>query len=229
MPSIQTHTPHFNTRFAVLVAAAVAASLIAATAVRTTLSLPSATAAAVQPLSLTQRVLPATTLPGFVTPTPLNVVRSAQRWARSTEQSATAASEAARLDRLGFVSGIDETLHGRYPLAAEAISLVERYRSAAGAQAELAHQRQLILANTDGRKLTLVRSTGIPGAFAWSVTSHQMIGNNVAFTSGAYYYVVGSGAAPHVPGAPTMHQILTAAQYVDLVANRCVAGPTAGR
>jgi hypothetical protein len=229
MPSIQTHTPQFNTRFAVLVVAAVAASLIAATAVRTALSLPSATAAAVRPLSLTQRVLPASTLPGFVSPAPLSVVHSAQRWATSAEQSATPAREAARLHRLGFVSGIDETLHGRSPLAAEAISLVERYRSAAGARAELAHQRQLILRNADGQKLTVVRSTGIPGAFAWSVKSRQMTGNNVAFTSGAYYYVVGSGAAPHTSGAPTMHQILTAAQVLNLVANGCVARPSAGR
>lgn len=229
MPTIQRQTYQFNTRLALLVAAVAAASVLAAAAVRSAVSLSSASAAGVQPLSLTGRVLPGSALPGFVTPSPLRVVHRPLSWATTVERSAAPAREAARLDHLGFVAGVDEALHGRYPLAAAAISLVERYHSAAGARAELAHQRQLILRNRDGQKLTVVRSVGIPGAFAWSVTSHRITGVNVMFTSGAYYYVVGSSAAPGTGAAPTMHQMINAAQLLDLTANGCVAKPSAAR
>lgn len=232
MPNIQMQTRYFTIRLALLMAAAAAASVIVSTAVRSAVSLQSATtrpAADVQPLPLTERVLPASFLPGFVTLPPRFVVHSPLRWATTTGPSAAPADEAARLHRLGFVSGIDETLHGRFPLAAEVVSLVERYQSAAGARGELAYQRRLVLRNADSQKLTVLRPIGIPGAFAWAEKSRQLTGINVMFASGAYYYVVGSGAAPGTHGAPTVHQIVNAAQFVNLMANGCVAKPSINR
>jgi hypothetical protein len=205
------------------------ASLIAVTAVRAVSSLPTppvtAQPAAVQPLPLTQRVLPPSSLHGFVTTRPLSPVRSAQTWAGRVERSATPAREAARLERLGFVAAAREQLHGRFPLAAEAVSVVERYRTTAGAQAELAYQRVTAETGWADQHVTLLRGIAIPGAVGWTARTPHVAAINIMFSVGHEFYVVGSAAAPGTRGAPTAGQMIAAAQLENLIANRCVAKP----
>jgi hypothetical protein len=227
MPNVQSHTPYVHPRLASLVAAA--AIVIVAIAFHGSVSLqPTATAspaANLGPLTLTDRVLPASALPGFIKTATPAVTHSALSWATSTERSADPTSEAQRLRRLGFAAGVDEHLHGQFPLAAEAVSVVERFRSAAGARAELDYQRQTTFASEAGpaNTVTPLHGTGIPNAFGWVVKSARVTGINVMFTSGPYYYLIGSGAAPRTHGAPSEAQIIAAAQFVNLLVHGCVS------
>jgi hypothetical protein len=229
MPNAQSHNPYPRPRFAVLLAAAAAAIVIAIAAFQGGVSLQSSAtanpAAKLSPLTLSDRVLPASALPGFIKTADPAVMHSALSWATNAERSADSTSEAQRLHRVGFVAGVDEHLHGRFPLAAEAVSVVERFRSAVDARAELAHQRQSTLASEAGPALTIgvMRGIGISGAFGWVTTSPQMTGINVIFTSGSYVYLVGSGAAPGTHGAPTQAQVAAAAQFVNLLTHGCVS------
>jgi hypothetical protein len=229
MPNAQPHAPYLHPRFASALAAAVAAIVIAITALHGGISLHSTVtaspAANLGPLTLSERLLPASALPGFITTAQPAVTYSAHSWARSTERSPDPGSETQRLRRLGFVAGVDEHLHGRFPLAAEAVSVVERFHSAAGARAELAYQRQRTFASEAGPSNTvnLLHGIGIPSAFGWVVKSAQGTGTNVAFTSGPYYYLIGSGAAPHAHGAPTQAQMLAVAQSENLLVHGCVS------
>ena len=218
-----------STHFALLLAAVATAGAIAVTAVRAVSSLPSlsvaAPVAAVQPLPLTQRVLPDSALHGFITTQRPTAVHSAQTWAARVERSTTPAREAARLERLGFVAGIREQLHGRFPLAAEAVSVVERYRTLAGARAELAYQRTMAETGWADEHVTLLRGIAIPGAVGWIARSPHIAAVNIMFSVGREFYIVGSGAAPGTRGAPTAGQMIGAAQLENLIANGCVAKP----
>jgi hypothetical protein len=218
-----------STHFALLLAAVATAGAIAVTAVRAVTSLPSlsveAPVAAVQPLPLTQRVLPDSALHGFITTQRPTAVHSAQTWAARVERSTTPAREAARLERLGFVAGIREQLHGRFPLAAEAVSVVERYRTLAGARAELAYQRTMAEAGWADEHVTPLRGISIPGAVGWIARSPHIAAINIMFSVGREFYIVGSGAAPGTHGAPTAGQMIGAAQLENLIANGCVAKP----
>jgi hypothetical protein len=224
--NVPLQTRHFHTSFILLLAAVATAGVIAANGVRNLVSLSATTAqpaSSVRALPLTQRVLPASALPGFVTGRHPSVVHSTLTWAAGVEQSTTPVSEAVRLRRLGFSGGVDEQLHGRFPLDAAAVSVVERYHSAAGAHAELAYQQRLAR-RTPGARVTRLRAIAIPGAFGWIVRSSDVTAVNVMFTSGAYYYLVGSGATPGTHGAPAPRQVIQAAQVLNLIATGCVAG-----
>jgi hypothetical protein len=219
-----------STPFGLLLAAVATAGLLAITAVRAVSSLPSsritAPVAAVQPLPLTQRVLPASALHGFVTTQRPTTVRSAQTWAARVERSTTPAREAARLEGLGFVAGVREQLHGRFPLASEAVSVVERYRTLTGARAELAHQRMMAETGWADEHVTPLRGIAIPGAMGWIARGPHTAAVNIMFSAGREFYIVGSGAAPGTHGAPTAGQMIGAAQLENLIANGCVAKPT---
>jgi hypothetical protein len=218
-----------STHFGLLLAAVAAAGAIAVTAVRAVSSLPSpliaAPVGAVQPLPLTQRVLPASVLHGFITTQRPTTVRSAQTWAARVERSTTPAREALRLERLGFVAGVRQQLHGRFPLAAEAVSVVERYRTLAGARAELAYQRTMAEAAWADEQVTPLRGIAIPGAVGWIARAPHIAAINVMFSAGREFYIVGSVAAPGTHGAPTTGQMIGAAQLENLIANGCVAKP----
>ncbi len=217
------------THFGLLLAAVATAGAIAVTAVRAVSSLPSppiaAPVAAVQPLPLTQRVLPASALRGFIITQRLTTVRRAQTWAARVERSTTPAREAARLERLGFVAGVREQLHGRFPLAAEAVSVVERYRTLDGARAELAYQRAMAETGWADEHVTLLRGIAIPGAVGWIARGPHIAALNIMFRVGRDFYIVGSSAAPGTRGAPTAGQMIGAAQLENLIANGCVAKP----
>jgi hypothetical protein len=219
-----------STHFGLLLAAVATASAIAVTAVRAVSSLPSAPiaapVAAVQPLPLTQRVLPASALHGFITTQRPTTVRSARTWAARVERSTTPARESARLERLGFVAGVREQLHGRFPLAAEVVSVVERYRTLAGARAELAYQRMMAETGWADEHVTPLRGIAIPGAMGWIARGPHIAAVNIMFSAGRDFYIVSSGAAPGTRGAPTAGQMIGVAQVENLIANGCVAKPT---
>src|ERR1700761_638940 len=83
------------------------------------LSAPTTAASApAQPLPLTDRVLVPSKARGFIrTASPSAVRPTGQR------------------QRLGFIAGVNEQLHGVYPVKAEAVSIVEHFRSAEAARA----------------------------------------------------------------------------------------------
>jgi len=225
--SLQNRISHFSGLLAVALAAT---GVLTAAVLRVGLSLPAsatvAPAAEIQAAPLTQRVLPASALPGFITTQRPDMTRSARTWAVRAERSATPTLEAARLEHLGFVAGVREELHGRFPLAVEAVSVVERYREPAGASAELAHQRATAETGWATEHVTPLRGLAIPGALGWVVSGPQVAASNSKFSVGREFYVVGSGAAPGTNGAPTAGQMIGAAQLENLIANGCVAKAT---
>jgi hypothetical protein len=200
-------------RPAAAVAAAVAAAIAALAVVSFNGSGASQNAAAnpvpsMAALPLSQRVLAPSTNSGFV------------RVAQPTPVSMTT-----RLQGIGFVSGLNEQLHGLFPLKAQAVSVVERFRSVGGANAELNYQYEQAVkgARSSGSTVSTYRVAGIPGARGWTVRSHGITGINVAYTSGPFYYLVGSGSASGAQGAPAPNNVAAAANVQYLMVNGCVA------
>src|SRR4029077_15170091 len=99
------------------------------------------------------------------------------------------ASESARLKALGFSAGLIERLAPPKGGGAneEAISGVEQFRSAHGANGEVTSQNQLALRR--GENAFAV--PGIPGARGFGSSTGTPPDANVAFSVGAYYYIVG--------------------------------------
>jgi hypothetical protein len=149
-------------------------------------------------------VLVAGDLPGFVPRGFLAPSTSAQSEVAEFPPERRA-SEAARLKALGFIAGIDERLvpgkGGR--VNEEAISLVEQFRSAHGANGEVAAQLKLALARGE----SAFAVPGIRGARGFGSSTASPPDANVAFPVDAYYYLVGFGSS-----APTRSQLITAAQ-----------------
>ena len=163
--------------------------------------------------------------PGFVLRRPLSVVSSALAWT-AVERAPFPAAEAARLKAFGFVRGLDEQLYGRFPIAAEVISVVEQYRTTAGARAELAYQHARLMDPRGGTVSTF--PVGIPGAHGVRIAGGGSTGLNVLFSAGAYYYVVAAGHPPGARSAPTTRQLVAAADSLYLAVTGCAA-PDPGR
>lgn len=143
-------------------------------------------------------------LAGFVTKGFRPPSTSAQSWVE-VFPPALRAAEAAKLKALGFIAGINERLgpeHGPES-AGEAISLVEQFRSARGADGEVASE----LKQAVGRGESTFAVPGIPGARGFGSSTSNPPDANIAFPVGAYYYLVGFGSA-----AVTRPQLITAAQ-----------------
>jgi hypothetical protein len=147
-------------------------------------------------------VLRAGDLAGFVPRGYSPPATSAQGWVAEFPP-AQRAPEAARLKATGFVAGINEHLAPTNG-GGEAISVVEQFRSAAGATGEVAAQSKQ--ARSRGESAFAV--AGIPGALAWGFGKPPDA--NVAFAVGPYYYLVGFGSSG--VGAPTHAQLIAAAQ-----------------
>jgi hypothetical protein len=143
-------------------------------------------------------------LPGFVPRGFLAPSTSAQSEVAESPPERRA-SEAARLKALGFIAGISERLMPETPISVneEAISLVEQFRSAHGANGEVAAQLKQALARGE----TAFAVPGIPGARGFGSSTASPPDANVAFPVGAYYYLVGFGSS-----APTRSQLITAVQ-----------------
>ena len=127
MTSIHTHTSASRPRLAGRVGAAAAAIAIAASALPGSVATVAQSTAQIAPIPLAARVLPTSVFPHFITTSAPAVIHNARAWAGEVERSATPTREATRLLALGFIGGAREQMHGRFPLAAEAISIVEQY------------------------------------------------------------------------------------------------------
>jgi hypothetical protein len=149
-------------------------------------------------------VLLAGDLPGFVPQGYRAPSTSAQSWVAEFPPELRA-SEAARLRALGFIAGISERLAPAHGGRAneEAISNVEQFRAARGANGEVAAQLKQALARGE----TAFAVPGIPGARGFGSSTSSPPDANVVFAVGPYSYVVGFGAS-----GPTRSQLITAAQ-----------------
>lgn len=157
----------------------------------------------VSSLPLSDRVLAPSTERGFIRTAPPSTIRPT-----------------GRLERLGFTGGVNEQLHGVYPLKAEAVSIVEHFRTVGAAQAELTY-RYRTLTSGHTHKLQRFSVSGIPGAVGWSEHRGATTDTNVMFASGAYYYLVGSEVHGAGQGTPSRN-LTAAAQTLYLMTNGCV-------
>jgi hypothetical protein len=170
---------------------------------------------------LSARVLAPSALPGFVLTADSAPVRGAYDWAL-VERAQTPGRETARLRALGFLGGFNEQLHARYPDAAAAVSVVERYRTASGASRELSYQYAQ-LRRQPGQRVSTFSVPGVPGARGIRIQGQRNVDLNVLFASGSYFYVVGTASPAGLHGAPTQAQLSTAATTLFLTNAGCVA------
>jgi len=142
-----------------------------------------ATAAKTSTSGIASRVLTSNELNGFKGSQPL-VADTVKGWLAATDTpSQQVASETKRLTRLGFVAAAHEDLTGSGRGGA---SIVEQFKTPAGARSELANVVKGFKAGGGGP--TTFPVPGIPAAVGFAATGAE----NVAFTSGDYYYLVGA-------------------------------------
>jgi hypothetical protein len=163
--------------------------------------------------AIAARTLRAGDLPGFTPQGDTALAANAARWVQASEAQAPPAERSARvalLKRLGFLAGVQERLAPGGGGQAESISVVEHFTSAGGARAE--QQAQVARLKKNG--LTTYAVASIPGAQGLATgAGGPFTGLNVAFTRGAYYYLVGLGYPAGTSPAPaTRTQLTTAAQ-----------------
>jgi hypothetical protein len=120
------------------------------------------------------------------------------------------AAETARLDQLGFVAGVTEHLHPANGTAQEGLSIVEQFRTAAGARAELGFR----VGHVGGAGNTAFAVVGIPGAHGFGGSGPEVSGINVAFAKGRYYYLVGAGWPSGTSSPPTRAALIAAALHL---------------
>jgi hypothetical protein len=137
-------------------------------------------------LPLTGRVLHSGELAGMTISGPDRVTTGASAWVTNEGLPRSAQkAEIARLRKLGFVAGVDESLSSDQGRGG--ISVVEQFRSAKSAKAELAYE------STSNGPWTYFPVQVIPGARGFEQISNSGNGRNVAFSDGVYYYAVGAG------------------------------------
>jgi len=136
---------------------------------------------------------------------------NAASWAHDQELPPTqTATEARRLEHLGFVGAVRERLASATGGPAEGLSIVEQFRSPRAADTELV--AQVKMGKAHGATAFAVPS--IPGARGFGGSSGQTTGYNVAFADGSYYYLVGAGFPSGTPNAPTQAEVVAAAQHL---------------
>lgn len=134
------------------------------------------------------RVLTSDELPAGFTASKPSVENGISGWLASRQTpSNQVASETKRLTRLGFVAGASEDLSGSGGVMG--VSTAEQFKSLGGARSELANTRKLFKATATTRYKTFAVA-GVPGALGLAETNPPAV--NVVFTSGDYYYLVGS-------------------------------------
>jgi hypothetical protein len=157
-------------------------STAATSALATTAS--TVTTASAPTSGIASRVLTSNELNGFTGSRP-SVNHTVRAWVAQTKNpSVPIASETKRLTRLGFIAGATEDLTG--PNRRDGLSLVEQFKTPAGARSELANELKVFKATVPGYQPFAV--PGIPGAFGYAA---QGPGLNIAFAAGDYYYLVG--------------------------------------
>jgi hypothetical protein len=127
---------------------------------------------------------------------------------------AQAATETARLKRIGFVAAESQHLQTTDGSQREGLLVVEQFGSPAGARADAATQYAQQTAPSAGGPVKPFGVPGVPGARAYEATSPQFGGLNIIFADGRYYYLVGAGWPAKDPHPPTRALVITAAQHL---------------
>jgi hypothetical protein len=172
--------------------------------------------------SLYDQVLKPRELAGFSLQADPATVWAASEWA-AAERHANQQHETARLRGLGFEAGMLEPLVHKSFGATRATSIVERFRTATGANTELRYHFAR-LARRGSHDFDVV---GIPGARGVSATSGRGTRLTVLFTSGRDYYLVSATTVANGAGAMTETQVAAAARAQYLRVNGCTARATA--
>lgn len=159
---------------------------------------------------ITRGLLTSSELPaGFAPSGQPTIATNVQVYAKQEQTPATQmASETARLRRLGFVAAASQNLNAGpgAQAGAQGVSLVEQYRSNAGARAELGNQVSSFRSSTGN--VATFPVPGIPNAVGFG-TPGLGVGVNLAFADGNYFYLVGEA----VPNTRTNKQaVIVAAQ-----------------
>jgi hypothetical protein len=156
------------------------------------------------------RVLVSGEFPGFTPEGRRQLGVNADSWIGQQEATPPQrAREVTRLRALGFVAAVRERLLPVNGGRAEGLSIVEKFRSPAAAREELTHQVQSVKA---AGPTTVFTVPAVPGAEGFGGASRANSGDNVAFTKGAYYYIVGAGWRTGEPHPPTREVLIGAAQ-----------------
>lgn len=117
------------------------------------------------------------------------------------------AREAARLRSLGFVAAVRERLAPAGGGPAEAISVVQQFDTPSAARAELAFETRQAPGSTP------FAVPAIPGARGFGGSSSESSGQNVAFSKGSNFYLIGAGA-PHGVAMPSRAALIAAARHL---------------
>lgn len=140
------------------------------------------------------RVLRAGEMKGFAPQGRRLFTTNASSWGASEQMSGSQLTAfVSQLKHEGFVAALRENLTASASATA-GVSIVERFRSSQGARAELAANiKQFKAAPSDGQPFEPFAVSGIPGARGFGYQGTMTA--NVAFTKGAYYYLVGAEGA----------------------------------
>jgi hypothetical protein len=169
-----------------------------------------ASSATVAPPELRKRILKAGELAGFVPESPQQALvgTSAAGWARIA--GGDVAAETKRLRGLGLVAAAIQRLYSPGLADRGAISVVLRFRTAAGARADVAHMIETY-GKGSGIPIAKAAVAGIPGARLFVAKRPDGVTYDVFFSNGAYSYEVGA-FTPDRNGRPTRAEVVAAAR-----------------
>jgi hypothetical protein len=162
---------------------------------------------------LTQRLIGAAELPGMHAIQIPTVIRSAATWEQGVGLVGPQLErETAALTRLGFFAGVRQTLDGQGRSTVEITSVVERFRSAAGARANLARASRHPRGPGVQPRLRVhpFRVAAIPGAVGESTAGPFSSSQSVAFVAGPFYYQVVAITPRAREQAPTRARLIAA-------------------
>ena len=141
------------------------------------------------------------------------IVRAAGVWtADEGVPGAQGQLQADRLDRIGFVAAVRQSMYADERSSAQLTSIVEEFRSPAGARAELTYRRlqARAAAQLGGETYTPFHVSEIPDAVGYDTVIPGTIGYTAAFTVGPFYDQLEAIAPPSDPAAPSRTQIIGA-------------------
>jgi hypothetical protein len=164
--------------------------------------------------SLSQRVLAANELPGFV-PDRVQAPGDAKGWAKIAPGALV--NVAARLQFEGFSGAVREDLKATKSDRG-ALSIVVRLRSRAAASRELGLQRRDYASESSrlhGHTTTFFPVRSVPGAYGFTASDPGGgSGVNVIFADGRFVYHVGAGWSGGASDPPTKQAIVSAAHHL---------------
>jgi hypothetical protein len=167
---------------------------------------PATTASGAQTSDIASRALANNEMRGFTGGKPVVDHTVARYLADVGAPPDQVASEKKRLAGLGFLAGVHKDLTS--DSGKEGVSIVEQFKTPAGARSELANEEKFFKAQDPGNKVA--RISAVPGAVDLVTPDARAV--NVAFTDGDYYYLVGA-FVPTV-NARTHAAIVAAAKHL---------------